>query len=320
MKFIGYRTLKTGIGASAAMIIASQLGLEYAVAAGVITILSIQNTKKQSFKIAIQRMGACILALFISSILFKTIGYYAITFGIFLLIFIPVVVKFNLEQGIVVSSVLVTHLLVQKSVSMFWICNELALMMVGIGTALVLNFYMPSIEREIKEDQVYIEEKMREILLQMAAALKDNCVLIKDDHILNELENRLQMGRRRSYKNLNNYLLLNVSYYVQYMEMRTQQFESIKRMKQHFQRFFMAYHQAIMIGKFTERVANSIYEQNTVEHLINELNLLRESFKKMPLPLTRGEFENRAMLFQFLNDMEEFLIIKNEFKQNITMK
>ncbi len=37
----------------------------------------------------------------------------------------------------------------------------------------------------------------------------------------------------------------------------------------------------------------------------------------MNLPSTREEFENRALLFQFLNDMEEFLITKNEFKKTI---
>ena len=166
MKFIGYRTLKTGIGAAIAMIIAKQLGLEYAASAGIITILSIQNTKKQSIKIAIQRIVSFILALFIASILFKVLGYYALTFGVFLLIFIPLVVRFNLEQGIVVSSVLVTHLLVEKSVGMFWIWNELSLMLVGVGVALLLNLYMPSIEGQIKQDQIYIEEKMKEILFK----------------------------------------------------------------------------------------------------------------------------------------------------------
>lgn len=46
MKFIGYRTLKTAIGATIAMSIAGALGLKYSVSAGIITILSIQNTKE----------------------------------------------------------------------------------------------------------------------------------------------------------------------------------------------------------------------------------------------------------------------------------
>jgi uncharacterized membrane protein YgaE (UPF0421/DUF939 family) len=35
----------------------------------------------------------------------------------------------------------------------------------------------------------------------------------------------------------------------------------------------------------------------------------------MELPKTRNEFEDRALLFQFLNDLEDFLIIKKEFKE-----
>ena len=35
----------------------------------------------------------------------------------------------------------------------------------------------------------------------------------------------------------------------------------------------------------------------------------------MELPKNRNEFENRALLFQFLNDLEDFLIIKKEFKE-----
>lgn len=319
MKFIGYRTLKTGIGASVAMILAKQIGLQYAVAAGIITILSIQNTKKQSFKIALQRTGSCILALFIGSIIFNVLGYNAVVFGVFLLIFIPLTVKLNLEQGIVVSSVLVTHLLVEKSSSIFWIFNELGLMIIGSGVALLLNLYMPSIEVHIKEHQVYIESKMKEILIGMARALKDNSIPIDKDNLLEDLHIKLYKTRKLAYKNLNNYFLQDVSYYVQYIEMRIQQFETIKRMREHFQRFFMTYEQTIMIANFTDRVANSIYEENTAQKLLDEVKRLREDFRGMELPKTREEFENRAMLFQFLNDMEEFLIIKNEFRRNFSV-
>ena len=52
MRFIGVRTWKTGIGAVIAMIIAKELGLSYWVSAGIITILSIQSTKRESLKIA----------------------------------------------------------------------------------------------------------------------------------------------------------------------------------------------------------------------------------------------------------------------------
>lgn len=317
MKFIGYRTLKTGVGSVISMIIAEKFGLEYAVSAGIITILSIQSTKRQSAQMAFKRIQACILALGISFILFKLIGYYYIIFGAFLLIFIPLTVKFKLQEGIVVSSVLVTHLIVQKSVSIFWIGNELALMIIGVGVALLLNLYMPNIESKIKEDQIYIENVMKAILLNMANALEKHNVSIKQEELFSRLNKRIEATEQRAYKNLNNYFLLDVSYYVHYIDMRKNQFHTMKRMREHFQHFFMTYEQTIMISEFTVKVAKSIYEENTAENLLNDVNKLRKSFKEMELPSTRDEFENRAMLFQFLNDMEEFLKIKNEFRENV---
>ncbi|EJP6471466.1 aromatic acid exporter family protein [Clostridium sp. L74] len=317
MRFIGYRTLKTAVGATIAMSIASALGLKYAVSAGIITVLSIQNTKRKSLNMAIQRMIACLLALAISSIFFTILGHNAIAFGVFLLLFIPLAVKFNLQEGIIVNAVLATHILLESNVSINLFLNEISLMLIGAGVALLFNLYIPSIEREIKEDQIYIEDHMKEILIQMSIALRKLSVSLKEDELFNNLEERLPKAKKRAYINLNNYFLLDVSYYVDYMEMRIQQFETLKRMRQHFNKFFMTYEQTEMIADFTKKVADSLYEENTGEDLILDLEKLRESFKKMNLPNTREEFENRALLFQFLNDMEQFLIIKNEFKRTI---
>ena len=67
------------------------------------------------------------------------------------------------------------------------------------------------------------------------------------------------------------------------------------------------------MSRFTEDVAKEIYENNDCINLINKLDSLRKTYQAMELPKTREEFENRALLFQFLNDLEEFLIIKKEF-------
>lgn len=320
MKFIGYRTIKTAIAAALAMIIAEMLGLKYTVAAGVIAILSTQSTRKQSVEIAVQRICSSLLALTIASIIFWFFGYSPITFGIYLLIFIPSAVKLKLSEGIVVSSVLVTHLLVEKSVEPSWLLNELLLMLVGAGVALILNLYMPSIEGKIKEDQKYIDDTIRSILLHMADALKKNHVSIKEEELFQGLEKRLEDARKRSYRNLNNYFFAETNYYVEYMEMRTQQFHVLKRLREHFRRFFMTYDQTIIVSDFTQEVGKSFHEENTAEGLLANLQILRESFRAMELPKDREEFENRAMLFQFLNDLEDFLIIKYEFKKRFIKK
>lgn len=317
MKFIGYRTLKTGIGAMTAMSIAMAFGLKYGTAAGIITILSIQNTKRKSISLAIQRMGACLLALFLSMVLFKTLGFNPVVFGAFLIIFISLASMFKLNEGIVVSSVLVTHLLVEEVVTTALIMNELALMIIGIGVALILNLYMPSIEKQIKEDQICVEEYIRQILCHMAISLRQCAVSVKEEELFNSLESRLRLGRERAYRNLNNTLFSDSSYYVKYMDMRVQQLHALNNMRKHFERFSISNEQSRMIADFTLRVSESIHEYNTAEGLLKSLKLLRESFIIMELPKTREEFENRAMLYQFLNDLEQFILVKNGFKKEL---
>ena len=173
MRFIGVRTWKTGIGAVIAMIIAKELGLSYWVSAGIITILSIQSTKRESLKIAIESV---IIALIVSSVLFLALGFNSVVFGLYILVFIPLTVKLKVTDGIVVSSVLVTHLLVEKQVNSYWIINELGLMLVGVLVALILNSYMPKYEEKVKEDIDYISEKIKEIFMDMAYSLRTHSV------------------------------------------------------------------------------------------------------------------------------------------------
>lgn len=313
---IGYRTLKTAIGSALAMIIAKWIGLQYATAAGIITILSVGKTRKKSMKTMLKRIISTLLALLIATVLFTIFGFKEISFGIFLLIFIPLAVKFNVEEGIVVSSVLVTHLLTEKSTNLFWITNEIGLMLVGVIVALIVNLYMPNTEDKIKEYQMDIEEHMKAILLRMSSIMKNGKQCFVNNILLEELEDALNKGRKLTYINLNNYIVQEDKYYVRYMNMRKNQIESIKYMLNHFKEDFSKYDQATIMANFIEKVANSIYEDNTAKNLLEDLDVLREDFRKMELPKVREEFEIRASLFQFLNDMEQFLRIKNDFRKS----
>ena len=251
---------------------------------------------------------------FINSLLFKILGFNTVIFGLYLLLFIPIASRFKLNEGIVVSSVLVTHLLVEKRADMWLLFNEIGLMVIGVSIALLLNLYMPSIEKKLKEDQEFIENSIREILRLMSESLKEKAVSINEEAMFKNLEYRILSGRTRAYKNLNNTLFSDNSYYVKYMDMRFQQLETLKSMRTHFNKFFMTYTQTVMMSDFTRKVSASIHENNTAVGLLQGLNELRLEFSTMELPKTREEFENRAMLYQFLNDMERFLTIKNEFK------
>jgi uncharacterized membrane protein YgaE (UPF0421/DUF939 family) len=157
---------------------------------------------------------------------------------------------------------------------------------------------------------------MKNILLKMYIALKEHDNSFSEEDLFQSLGNRIEIAKRHAYKNFNNYLSSDMSYYVEYIEMRSQQFAALKRLKTHFTRFFNTYEHTILVAEFTKKVSEDFYENNTCENLINDLGELRIKFKNMALPSSREEFENRAMLYQFLNDLEQFLLIKYEFMKN----
>ena len=254
-------TVKIVLSATISIIIATKLGLEFSVTAGIISILSIQSTRVESILVAIKRFIAVSIAILLSYFLYLLLGTNPIVFGLFLLIFVPITKRFSLQEGMVVGSVLSTHLLVSNPIDIYWIINEFGLTLIGIGVALIFNLFTESLEHKFEENKLNIEEGYRKILYSMGIM----------------------------------------------------QMDTMKRMKKHFQRFYMKYEQTKMLSDLTKDVANNLSEENDCLELINKVNFLRDVYKQMDLPKSRDEFENRALLFQFLNDLEEFLQIKREY-------
>ena len=118
MKYkIGYRTIKTALGTAISILIAQQLGLDNFASAGILTILCIKVTKRKSLRASWDRFLACVLAMLFSSIFFEVIGYHPIVIGVMLLFFIPTVVMFRANDGIVTSSVIVLHIYMANKLS-----------------------------------------------------------------------------------------------------------------------------------------------------------------------------------------------------------
>ena len=150
----------------------------------------------------------------------------------------------------------------------------------------------------------------------MAESLVSQAVPIYDKKILLDIEELIKNTKLMAQIINNNHLFKTNNYYVDYIDMRLIQLDAIKRMKRHFSRVYMTYEQTRLLSVFTNDVAINIREDNDCINLIDELDLLRKYYKMMELPKNRIEFENRALLFQFLNDLEDFLVIKKEFKES----
>ncbi len=310
---IGYRTVKTAVGAAAAISIAQFFGLNYFSSAGIITILCVQNSKKRSLQAAYDRFIACMLAICFSFIFFETIAYHPVVIGFLLLVFIPLSVRFKVSEGIVTSSVIILHLYTSKNITLGIIFNEIALIAIGIGVALLVNLYMPSLDAKLKQYQVEIEENFRTIFQEMVSYLRTNESRWVGEEII-ETDRLLEEAKSLAFRDVQNHFLRTQDYYYHYFKTREKQFEIIERILPMVTSIDLLVTQRYMIADFLEELSEAIHPGNTAQHYLNRLGDLQNQFKEEPLPTSRDEFEARAQLFQLLKEIEQYLLIKKSLK------
>lgn len=310
---IGYRTAKTALGTTIAIMLAEFLQLQNYTSAGIITILCIQVTKKKSLKSSWARFLACSIAMVFSFIFFEGITYHPVVIGLLLLFFIPTTVIVKATEGIVTSTVVIFHLYSAEKITLELIGNELLLVTIGIGMALIMNLYMPSVERKLKNYQEEIEDNIANIFKEIELYLleKDRKW---DGQEITKTAILIDEAKTLAFRDVENHFLRHENTYYHYFKMREKQFEIIERVIPIITSIHIAIDQSRMIADFIHELRLNIHPGNTANRFLMQLFKMRQEIEEMDLPETREEFEVRAALFHFLREMENYLVIKSQFK------
>lgn len=310
---IGLRTVKTAVCAVVAMVLAQGLGLLYAPSAGIIAVLSVGNTKRSSFVIARNRVVSLVLAMGIAGLCFFVLGYGPVAFGVYLLLFIPVSVRFQLDDGIVVNSVLMTHFLVEQNFSLAMITNEFLLMGIGAGLALVANLYMPDLEKTLREDQLVVEAMFARLLELLSTSLNQPQEAAKIVERCNSLQQFLRNAQEKAHQHQENYFGKEESYFEEYFAMRRSQLSIMKDMIAVCPQITVEEDMVAHLRGLLQYTAITFAEDNDGQKILDQILEIYEGYRKRKLPQSREEFENRALLFQFLQSFSSFIEIKAEF-------
>ncbi|WP_409306041.1 aromatic acid exporter family protein [Peribacillus sp. SCS-155] len=310
---IGYRTIKTALGTALAIIIAQFFDLHNFPSAGIIAILCIQVTKKKSLSASWSRFQACILAMGFSAVLFELLAYNPIVIGLLLLLFIPTTVMLKINEGIVTSSVIILHLYSAGDITWKLLMNETALIIIGIGVALIMNLYMPSLENKLVEYQIRIEKNFSIILMEIVNYLRtDNSDW--DGKEITDTNKLLSEAKSLAFRDVENHFLRDENIYYHYFTMREKQFEIIERILQLVTNIPAKVKQSSLLADFIEKLSQNVHPQNTAIVYLKQLEELKADYREMELPSTREEFESRAALLQLVKEMEEYLKLKHSFK------
>lgn len=305
---------KVIVSAFVALLVAQALHLSTPSAAAIIAILSVMDTKKVSLAATGQRLAAAVLALVIGMGIFAVFGFDVISFGLYLLCYIPLAYLLKVDIGVAPSTVLVIHLWTQQQLTFELFVNELLLVTIGAGVAILLNWYMPSYRQEIERVREEIEDKMREVLLKMSGFLTIGNGK-NDGEVLQLLKEKLSEAREYVRLEAENHLTKEVTYDYQYFEMRRDQSKLLEIMAANLNEFRWDGEEMAILSEMFKQTAQQLAEQNTASQLIDDIEDLLEQFRERPLPQTRREFEKRAQLYQLLRDLKRFVQLKVDFFQ-----
>ena len=305
---------KVIVSAFVALLVARALNLSTPSAAAIIAILSVMDTKKVSLAATGQRLAAAVLALVIGMGIFAVFGFDVMSFGLYLLCYIPLAYLVKVDIGVAPSTVLVIHLWTQQQLTFELFVNELLLVTIGAGVAILLNWYMPSYRQEIERVREEIEDKMREVLLKMSGFLTIGNGK-NDGEVLQLLKEKLSEAREYVRLEAENHLTKEVTYDYQYFEMRRDQSKLLEIMAANLNEFRWDGEEMSILSEMFKQTAQQLAEQNTASQLIDDIEELLEQFRERPLPQTRREFEKRAQLYQLLRDLKRFVQLKVDFFQ-----
>lgn len=312
--------LKITIATILSIVVASALQLSYYATAGIITILSIQNTKRETLVTARNRTLAFALALVISWATFQIFGYNFVAFALYILLFSTLCLVLQWPEAIAMDSVLITHFLGEQSMAAPIVLNEVLLFFIGTFFGILMNLHLHRDESAFWEWADRVDDQMKGVLSRMADwMLKEDKTAYKPDCFA-ELEQTIAQAEERAWRNLKNSFFQQSRYEKEYITMRREQMEVLQRMQESICMLSHVPSQAVPISGLFSQVVLEYHRDNDISSLLEELHALLEQMKQETLPKDREEFENRAVLFYILMQLKEFLRLKRDFMVKYEVK
>ncbi|MGL4510709.1 aromatic acid exporter family protein, partial [Cetobacterium sp.] len=238
-KYFDHKVIKTALASFLSYYLADYFGIKYGLTASIIAIISIQATKSDSIKITIERFFAVILGMSLFILLSSFLGYHYITLGIFILLFMPLCIKFRIVQGFLVTTVLATHILSEKSISLDFLLNEFYVLILGLSVGNILNLYMPTNSKTIDLIKMKVDLILKQILSDISESLKCSCVSVNEDKNFKSLKATIEEGRKFSLLDYDNSLFDKCNENLNFFSMRRRQYRILTRMRTCFKRLYI---------------------------------------------------------------------------------
>jgi len=308
---IGFRTVKTAVGMTLGVIICKLLGLDNYASSAILVVLCIKHTKMHSVQAILSRLVSCLLILFLGSAIFSLLGQHAFVLGLIVLLFIPLTVVLNVQEGVITSCVILLHVFNAKAINGHLILNEIMLLIVGLGIAFLMNLMMPSLDKKLNYFKQDIENQITEIfnIFSQACSMHNDHLNIKFDSLLLNIKK----AKSLAFRDVKNHFVRNENSFYHYFDMREEQVELLKRMTSLLEKINTDDPILEKISQLMYEIGSNVNSNDYTALRLHSLYEIRLSLDDLPLPTTHKTLNSRAHIIQILNELEEYLNIKSQF-------
>ncbi|MDU6447363.1 MAG: aromatic acid exporter family protein [Staphylococcus epidermidis] len=308
---IGFRTVKTAVGMTLGVIICKLIGLDNYASSAILVVLCIKHTKMHSVQAILSRLVSCLLILFLGSAIFSLLGQHAFVLGLIVLLFIPLTVVLNVQEGVITSCVILLHVFNAKAINGHLILNEIMLLIVGLGIAFLMNLMMPSLDKKLNHFKQDIENQITEIfnIFSQACSMHNDHLNIKFDSLLLNIKK----AKSLAFRDVKNHFVRNENSFYHYFDMREEQVELLKRMTSLLERINTDDPILEKISQLMYEIGSNVNSNDYTALRLHSLYEIRLSLDDLPLPTTHKTLNSRAHIIQILNELEEYLNIKSQF-------
>lgn len=310
---------KISIGCSMAIWLAEHLGLQHSTMAGSIALLTLVSTKWGTVKLAFDRILTFGIAITIALFSFGIIQDEWVAFGIYIFLIVLICELANWRSTISVNALIGIHFLLYQDYSIEFIINEFFLVLIGIILAFILNLFHDNTNHKnmLQKGMRYGEEQMQVILEETAGYLMFEKM---ERNVWKDIDNlmaKMSEFKHEALEYQDNTFSFHPDYYIQYFEMRKEQCIILKNLHDNLKKLRTLPKQARLIAEYMLYLKDYVVERNIPEQQMEMLQLIFEGMRHEELPVTREEFEDRALLYHVLMDLEDFLMAKTRFVNGI---
>jgi len=308
-----FKSIKIAVAAVVGIALAAELQLPNSATAGLITILSIRNTKRETVKSALNRVLAYLCALLIGAGSFALLDFSLWGFALFLFLFSLVCILLGWGEVLSVNAVLMSHFLIAGNMSPQLIFSESLLLLIGSTLGILVNLHLHKKGAEFDRLAAEVDDQIKGILRRMSEWLPREDKSEYTSGCFAKLETALEAARKCAVENYNNSFRDSDSFELDYITMRQRQSVILKEIYGNILSIRYLPKQANQVAAILAEIEEAYHRENTVEELLEKLDGLFREMEREPLPENRQEFEARAILFYILMQLKNLLEVKREF-------